>query len=84
MKLTIRKSECKSNVTPLLVTTKKSECKKEGRPLIVTSKRRVSKRFIPDSKIEYCITVEAFPMAYAYSDKISNGEKFMCDYFSIN
>ena len=84
MKLTTKKSECRNVGTPLLVTTRKAECKKEGTPLMVTTKKALQKRFIADSQVEYCITVEAFPMAYAYSEKISQGDKFICEYFSIN
>ena len=84
MKLTTKKSECRKEGTPLLVTTKKSECKKDGTPLLVTNKKALQKGYTHNNTIEYCITVEAFPMAYAYSEKISKGDKFICDYFSIN
>lgn len=64
--------------------TKKSECIKDGNHLLVTTKKEAKKKFIPHSEIHYCITVEPFPMAYAYSEKMSVGDKFICDTFSIN
>jgi len=64
--------------------TKKSECAKDGAQLIVTNKKSVQKKFIANSTIKYCITVEPFPMAYAYAEEMSTGNKFMCDIFSIN
>ena len=66
------------------LATKKSECIKGGAHLLITSKKEIQKRFVKNSKILYCVTVEPFPMAYAYSEKISSGDKFICDLFSIN
>ena len=66
------------------LTTKKSQCIKSGAPLFVTTKKAVQKKLFKNSTIQYCVTVEPFPMAYAYSEKMSTGDKFVCDTFSLN